>query len=1560
MNKTAFWIVAMVGSCVIGSALLIAGIAVHLSRRKHRRATIPKKGQHPDSGKQKVEPADPGLLEAADKPDERHEARDWFGQAHTDGVGSLAEGTRAESDSTECLEPSQGETSPTSAPPESISVSPPPSSVELDTRLLADEVSQGQLSRANGQLGKLSAKEPVRQPESTIVSESPPAPHEDTPIDVLGLSVRAYNCLRRAGFDTVMQTALLGDEQLLAIPNLSTGTLAEIRQKLSDFLANPPESSLSSSDKPLAQAVCDETALGSEASKRFEDRKEPSPALQASSLPGTEEISPPIPLEQDEMPKRHERRNRDTSSGDVAVRQVHPLAESQRKAVPEKPPTTLEEWERYLSTKVGQVELLGEIPVSDEERARLGKLLGLRLRGLGLRKAVAAIAQKYPCAFAVFLVAQGIYGYDGRRGYWPGAGEAIGRFLGANWSSELGRLFERILDALELPLFPDLGGRRFVDLILCHGGIPDYCMDDFFANMLQPAVTRAYYTGMSAQELIDEWLWHASSRYFTDKPVLRFLEFGGPVAKDFVQRCREMALEHVDSGIVPDTEEVGLPNRVVSAYRGWIAERGTDRVQREPAGRWRLRKPQVLIDPWGEGVVLDLPPQQVPATMSQADFSWQVAVAEETTIIPVRVRRTGFDRKTEAESIPLHRPADMYEVSLLVDGEVKRTWRHRGVDDEHPLLAFDPERFTLLAWQRSLPARRLGLLYPAKLDLKVKGEGRLEEEFPRLPWGWASFRGEVWDLSQATGLDLLENDRPSLSLILRPDESANRPHLLGGQLLFPETRTIRVPVYLGPPPDVRIPLRLRSGQAFTGPTNPDEQLARWRLTVRNKWPAVPERRTTVTLAELRSQMTITEKHANLPLSLPSLLGEIPFGNFVVRLRGPLGRDAEFTLRIIPHLVVYGHESLYLPDPQNGPRPVTFLVETLPGDRLEYQGGEGECRVQRIPQDQDHWKYEVGVGPDVTAVELTVVHPLTSGNPIRVPVQVPIHRLRWALMGEQMGSSRREWTGRIIKRSVDALLQIRAPVLVVRLPLRDVGPVHIGLGLSDVETTELQVADVASLPKGHQVWRFDLAAFLDTIRVSRSPVLRFELTIRNLPGQDVPLRLPILSLTKTLLVDNVELETRRVGDGAVFELRWREAPPLRNRQVRFWPLWRPWDPVVEQPIPDDAEGVWVIDVDPADFRSGKYRVEFLVVDPWAPLELPQRPPRDMPNTADVEMIAPDRQLKILNDRLQKRGSSFEVTLERAAVYHDIGAVEKAASDRHWCYEYIDDGTIPQALALVDLARDAGDDDLTRSLQVSLFAAHRVERLLAMRNAGKVSAGHFEAYMANLPRSGMLPVAACHQLLAVENEGVRLHAVQQLISQKQPMGPEAVVRWAENGQLSDADAIALLTVHAEYSAKILQENLTNAVALRLLKALGPALGDKTPIVQLGTWIYTDAGWGRIERIEDQDGASIHEFLSAQTEYRLHVTLRPAVNPEPILVDLKRKLLTFTDTDVIYTCTKCDGFSSRYRYLIVERHDRVTHGGIGPAYRLETTTIRSLRNLRYSARPPLDQGLGRPETL
>ena len=57
----------------------------------------------------------------------------------------------------------------------------------------------------------------------------------ETTVEEMDLSVRSYNCLKRAGIDTVEQLVEYTEGQLLKVRNLGKKSLAEIKEKLGDL-----------------------------------------------------------------------------------------------------------------------------------------------------------------------------------------------------------------------------------------------------------------------------------------------------------------------------------------------------------------------------------------------------------------------------------------------------------------------------------------------------------------------------------------------------------------------------------------------------------------------------------------------------------------------------------------------------------------------------------------------------------------------------------------------------------------------------------------------------------------------------------------------------------------------------------------------------------------------------------------------------------------------------------------------------------------------------------------------------------------------------------------------------------------------------------------------------------------------------------------------------------------------------------------------------------------------------------------------------------------------------
>ena len=58
---------------------------------------------------------------------------------------------------------------------------------------------------------------------------------DNTPIEVLNLSLRPYNVLKRAGINTIGQLTIKSDRELLKVKNLSLKCIEEIHKALEEY-----------------------------------------------------------------------------------------------------------------------------------------------------------------------------------------------------------------------------------------------------------------------------------------------------------------------------------------------------------------------------------------------------------------------------------------------------------------------------------------------------------------------------------------------------------------------------------------------------------------------------------------------------------------------------------------------------------------------------------------------------------------------------------------------------------------------------------------------------------------------------------------------------------------------------------------------------------------------------------------------------------------------------------------------------------------------------------------------------------------------------------------------------------------------------------------------------------------------------------------------------------------------------------------------------------------------------------------------------------------------------
>src|SRR5260370_2782634 len=350
---------------------------------------------------------------------------------------------------------------------------------------------------------------------------------------------------------------------------------------------------------------------------------------------------------------------------------------------------SLADWEKDLREKIDYIELLGELNLSQDDVRQIGSLIANLFCTYDQSTTLHILKRRYAVCLAVYLVAKGIYGYQGGD-YWTSIKEEIGLTSG-NIQQQVGPCFEQFLLDQGLPSFPGVRGLRYVRIILLHGGIPDYSLRDFFEHFLYPAISNPDFSGLNVKDLISVWL-KRGMLYAVDKPIPRFLEHGGKIAMDFVSRSVDMALYFTKYGKIPPIQEIGLPQRVIEAYQTWakVQTRSTQ------SSKVRLERPEIILDPWGSGPLVHLPAQFLSLYHIQLEGAWTLRGDFEDFIIPLHFHWRNNIVETDIYQVQLPRSSSEYTISFTVGSAINRTWQFRGTTASTPLMIFEPKTRSLV------------------------------------------------------------------------------------------------------------------------------------------------------------------------------------------------------------------------------------------------------------------------------------------------------------------------------------------------------------------------------------------------------------------------------------------------------------------------------------------------------------------------------------------------------------------------------------------------------------------------------------------------------------------------------------------------------------------------------------------------------------------------------------------------------------------------------------------------------------------------------------------------
>lgn len=1152
----------------------------------------------------------------------------------------------------------------------------------------------------------------------------------------------------------------------------------------------------------------------------------------------------------------------------------------------------LDKWEERLKKDVGKGELLlGELGFRHQDLDEIGRLLAdtdflyLREKRYSLEKTIHSINNQWPLTYALYLVLEGIYNYESGD-YWDGPIKQLG--LQSKQTPHLGRLFLNILVEYNLPTFEQSGGHTYVTPILLHGGIPNDFLARFF-DFLWLQEKRHHQIRLDSTSLLQAWRQKAEEYFrYLPKPARRFLEHGGLVATDFVERCLE--LFDTDSR-EEATALIDLPPRVIRAFSQWRDERGIS--TRTNTLRIRLQRPIIVIAPYETHVSLYLPPQQFPHQATPHHLIWQLVNSARTIVCRSHRIEGGVQFETE-EQVDIS-PFAQYILHLEADGDRLQTWTLPGMTDP-PILFFEPyddySGEVLVEQERFRPGERW-LLYPQKHSWRETGESHQIKELPMPSGDWQGYKLEVWQL--APGEMILQDEKGvNYPFTIVHEKIRQRPYLIGGNRLPLPTTSADFPLYTGRPPT----LMLYTNQ-------PD----RWQVTVRADGTAQPSEHQQKRLSQLPIIST-TDGFA-LELSSRELLGETPVGKFEVVVRGPLGQNYHFGLHCIPTLETNGLEQLYLAN-ANETAQLQFVCDHSTQIRQNPPQEGVELKLEADNQEQR--KYTITALPEIRQINLQLRHDCG----VVMPLTIPVHRLRWGIWSGKVETPI-QWQTEPSTIYPGALTE---GVMWVDIPIARKHQLCFGWRLINAQNKTCRYVAPENQPVQCRLeWSL---AEVTAIWRKHQETLCWQLVIQQTPHNE-PVIIPAFYLLPTPDFGAVEYEWRTENEQIYLTILW-EHLQLGRYELRLWPLDRFWvDEPLILPLPETMETMveWVLDSN--QLPPEAYQVQLVAYNPWQS----SRPQRPQPDTPHIFLLKPSGLSQYYTEisRLRDQGqASIEQLLallthqsyngQRDELYRTNQAIAAQAEilALDWLICWAD--TIKRF-----------DYTAYKTTQIKLFLPSMIDRL--SQEQSKVEL--LERYFAHQPPAFLERIA--FWILQSGLRTYRLACLETLCglplqnSKNQHIYDLAITALLDdvtNGILTVNKAVELLQLNIEAAIKWLMGN-GGLDAKELLQGLVAQSQIEPTWVAPGMVLDSPYGTIKIEKLYHRATNQIRFCAPFQGDFYINGKLIATPIAVPIRLDLRYKQLHFLKNEP-YQCQNCQQlFTSLADF---SRHHKTTHTQLEPS--------------------------------
>ncbi len=552
----------------------------------------------------------------------------------------------------------------------------------------------------------------------------------------------------------------------------------------------------------------------------------------------------------------------------------------------------LSDCEVKLGSRMQEIELIGEISLRDETWEKIKECLNLFFSSYDYSYAINYIIQNYPNVLAVFMVYLGIKYYDEGR-YWPNL-KATLNIESSNYYRDLTNFFETFLRDHDMPSFEEIGGRKYLNAILTHGGIPNHCLKDFFVffnRYIEREIVREVWRSGKDRDseisnLITEWRDYGKENFYgIDKPVYRFILHGNKVSLDFLDRFIETAQsfnKKDDIEIIAD--ETGLPERIIKAYQEWIREGGSISSSLESSLTY-FKIPKFYINPdEGKGLMIYLP---------ECSGNYYYCI-DETIKINIQIDKDRW------RYIP---PKEKYHIEIKERGGNKRKeWFLTGVSKENLCMFFEEAyyhdgSYNLVSIKPPSTFNCSDIWILHHKNMKIEQVNRTEGN--ELYNEWNDYVIYKYNLTECKKIVI--NDK------IYPVTYKDHPSIefRGGDLLVNSEENQGIPLYGDKLPDLLIPF-----EKFT---------ERWKIKIIKIESSLKQIKTFPLIDLDREDYKDNRGYwLLLPLEQPGLVNFLSDGEYEIKLMTYLGGDQSLSLRRLRRLKIkkedwiYPREGIYPP------------------------------------------------------------------------------------------------------------------------------------------------------------------------------------------------------------------------------------------------------------------------------------------------------------------------------------------------------------------------------------------------------------------------------------------------------------------------------------------------------------------------------------------------------------------------------------------------------------------------------------------------------------------------